>query len=87
MYREALSGLAGHKSVAEHFELPRVLLAASAAESVTRRTDLDIDETNIAHHRFPAFTRKAASDSGSPEINNRESGFRHRLAIRDIREL
>jgi hypothetical protein len=40
--------------------------AARSGKRVDRRADPHIDEPGVLHHRFPAFTRNATSDSGRP---------------------
>ena len=75
------------KGVAEHFEQPRLALAASAAEGVNRRADPDIDETALLKHMPPACARQAAGNSIGPQLDIAQRPRRNLLAIRNVGKL
>jgi hypothetical protein len=75
------------KGVAEHFEQPRLALAASAAEGVNRRADPDIDETALLKHMPPACARQATGNSIGPQVDIAERSCRNLLSVRNVRKL
>jgi hypothetical protein len=50
-------------------------------------THLNVNESTVYQHRAPAFTRKAAGNSSSPQVNITYRTLRHRFAVGDIAEL
>ena len=83
----ALSRFARQKAVSVDLEAAGIGLPSRPAEGVDRRTHLDIDETRLRQHLFPAFTRKATGNSGSPQIDVSHRGLGHRCSIGEIGEL
>jgi hypothetical protein len=75
------------KGVAEHFEQPRLALAASAAEGVNPRADPDIDETALLKHMPPACARQATGNSIGPQVDIAKRPCRNLLAVRDVGKL
>ncbi len=70
-----------------HLEKPGLPFTAGAAERVNRGADLNLNETGLFKHHFPACARQATGDSISPEIDVPERCLGHRLAVRDVGEL
>ena len=84
---EYLAGLTSEESVSVNVEEPGLLFTSRLAEGVIGLTDLNVYESGIYQHHPPAFARKAAGDSSSPEIDITYRTFRHRLTIGDIAKL
>ena len=82
-----LAGLTSEERVSVNIEEPGFLFTSSFTEGVIRLTDLNIYEPDVCQHHPPAFARKAAGDSSSPQIDITYRTFRHRLTIGDIAEL
>lgn len=83
----SLRRFARQKSIAIDLEQPRLALAASAAEGIDRRADLDIEETAFSQHLPPACARQATGNSIGPEIDVAYRRFRHGFAAGDVGEL
>jgi len=83
----SLRRFARQESIAIDLKQPRLALAASAAEGIDRRADLNIDETAFFQHLPPACARQATGNSIGPEVDVADCRFRDGLAARDIGKL
>ena len=68
-------------------ELPSLAFPARAAEGIDRRTDPNVDESDLFQHLLPGCARQTTGNSGRPKIDVSDRRFGHRLAIRNVREL
>src|SRR5216684_6917166 len=84
---EALSRLAPKERISVNLEPPGILLAVGSAESVGRRADPHVDETDFLHDRPPAFARKATGNSSGPKIDVLDGRSGDRLAVGNVGEL
>jgi hypothetical protein len=75
------------ESVSIYIEDPGLLFASRFTEGIVGRAYLNFGKATLFQHRAPAFARKAAGDSSSPEIDAAHRALRHGLAIGDIGKL
>ena len=68
-------------------ELASLPFPARAAESIDRRTDPNVDESELFQHFLPGCARQTTGNSGRPKIDISDRRFGHRLAVRNVGEL
>jgi hypothetical protein len=68
-------------------ELASLPFPARAAESIDRRTDPNVDESELFQHFLPGCARQTTGNSGRPKVNVSDRRFGHWLAVRNVSEL
>jgi hypothetical protein len=64
-----------------------VLFAARPLKGVDRRSNPDVNKTDVFQHFLPGCTRQTTGNSSCPKVDVMNGRLGHRLSVGDVRKL